>query len=77
MNIGKPRDRKQKMGFSNAQDGYLFTWVHLDENCLTEVRNRSYYFITIELIEFIKGGASFKTVKFTIFINFYMYEYIK
>ena len=53
MNIGKPRARKQDISFLSAKDGYLFSWVHFDENRLSEAKNRSYYFITIEVIEYI------------------------
>ena len=41
MNIGKPRVRKQNISFLSAKDGYLFLCVHLDENRLSEVKNRS------------------------------------
>ena len=53
--IEKPRARKQNISFLSAKDGYIFSWVHLNENRLSEVKNRSYYFITIELIEYLSS----------------------
>ena len=50
MNIGKPRARKQSISFLSARDGNPVSWVHFDENRLSEVENRSYYFVTIEYI---------------------------
>ena len=50
MNIGKLRARKRNISFLSKKDGYLFSWVHLDYNRLSEVKTRSYYFITTACI---------------------------
>ena len=44
MNIGKPRARKQNISFLSAKDGYLISWVDLNENRSPEVKNGSCYY---------------------------------